>query len=178
MAAVRTRRTVQEIEKIAIECIQRLGYENLLPEQKTAIINFVCGHDVFVCLPTGFGKSLIYFSLPLIYDTLYSRNKSSIIIVVSPLNALMDDQVRFLSGKGISSVALGGRENHSDHDTIREGITQGHYQIIFTSPERLLADKEWRDIFQCELLHECVVGLIIDEAHCVHKWYVYNVHAQ
>ena len=96
MAAVRTRRTVQEIEKIAIECIQRLGYENLLPEQKTAIINFVCGHDVFVCLPTGFGKSLIYFSLPLIYDTLYSRNKSSIIIVVSPLNALMDDQVRFL----------------------------------------------------------------------------------
>ena len=53
-----------------------------------------------------------------------------------------------------------------------------HYQIIFTSPERLLADKEWRDVFQCELLHECVVGLIIDEAHCVHKWYVYNVHAQ
>ena len=49
------------------------------------------------------------------------------IIVVSPLNALMDDQVRFLSGKGISSVALGGRENHSDHNTICEGITQGHY---------------------------------------------------
>ena len=52
---------------------------------------------------------------------------------------------------------------------ITEGITQGRYQIIFTSPERLLADKEWRDVFQCELLHECVVGLIIDEAHCVHK---------
>ena len=103
MAAVCTWRTVQEI------AIQYLGYENLLPEQKTAIINFVCGHNVFVCLPTGFGKSLIYFSLPLMYDT---RNKSSIIIVVSPLNALMDDQVRFLSGKGISSVALGGCENH------------------------------------------------------------------
>ena len=78
----------------------------------------------------------------------------------------------FLNGKGISSIALGGLENHGDLDTIRENITQGCYQIIFTSPERLLADKEWRDVFECELLREYVVGLVVDEAHCVQKWYV------
>lgn len=93
----------------------------------------------------------------------------SIIIVVSPLNALMDDQVRFLSSKGISSVALGGLDSDDTSITIRKNIIHGHYQVIFNSPERLVADKEWRDVFQCELLHECVVGFIVDEAHCVQR---------
>ena len=69
----------------------RLGYPDIRPSQHTAIKSFLQGKDVFICLPTGSGKSLCYAALPYALDGLYCR-ESIIAIVVSPLIALMKDQ--------------------------------------------------------------------------------------
>ena len=69
-----------------------LGFGQLKTEQAAAISQFVSGKDVFVALPTGYGKSLCYCCLPYVYDRLRSVEKQSIVVVVSPLVALMKDQ--------------------------------------------------------------------------------------
>lgn len=69
-----------------------MGYPDLKREQSEAMMAFISGKDVFVVLPTGFGKSLIYAALPMAYDALLATNLS-LVIVVSPLTAIMKDQV-------------------------------------------------------------------------------------
>ena len=76
------------IEKAA----KQLGY-NLKAEQRLVIRSFVMGEDVFAVLPTGFGKSLCYECLPLVFDDIRTDGLLSIIIVVTPLIAIMKDQV-------------------------------------------------------------------------------------
>lgn len=76
-----------------IRASKRFGFANVRPNQHKAIKTFLEGHDVFVSLPTGGGKSLCYAVLPYAFDELRGRN-SSIAIIVSPLNALMINQVR------------------------------------------------------------------------------------
>ena len=56
---------------------------------------------------------------------------------------------------------------------IKTNTSQGRFQVIYTSPEILLASKEWSDVFQSPVLRQHLVGVIIDEAHCIKKWY-YN----
>ena len=67
-----------------------MGYDTLKPEQKKSVSEFVNGRDVFIALPTGFGKSVCYGCLPVVYDIFRSK-KNSIVIVVSPLVAIMKD---------------------------------------------------------------------------------------
>ena len=91
------------LEKVVVT----LGYTSLKQEQKDAIKEFVKGHDVFVCLPTGFGKSLCYIILPMLFDTLkgYTSPYSIVLIhVVSPLDAIIADQVKSLTRKGLQAV--------------------------------------------------------------------------
>ena len=84
-----------------------IGYSSLRVEQKTALLQFLSGNDIFVRLPTGYGKSLCYILLPLIFDRLNTHiSLSSVILVVSPLVSLMKDQMRALEGRGISAVAV------------------------------------------------------------------------
>ena len=84
----------EEVAKSVItKCIQKLGYLQLKPEQLKVIMEFVNGRDVFAVLPTGYGKTLCYACLPLIFDELASRTTPSIILVITPLNAIMKDQV-------------------------------------------------------------------------------------
>ena len=72
-----------------------MGYEGMKSEQLQIIEAIVTGHDVFGVLPTGYGKSLCYACLPLVFDCLLQKsNGFSIVLVVSPLVALMKDQVR------------------------------------------------------------------------------------
>ena len=159
------------IQRIILESVEKLGYDTLKPEQEAAISSFISNEDVFVCLPTGFGKSLCFYCLPLIYDKLYGRDdNSSMIIVVSPLTALMSDQVRLLTSKGMSSISLSGlNETDQNASDIKTNVANGYYQIVFTSPEQLLFDKEWKDVFESEHIRQHLVGIIIDEAHTVYK---------
>ena len=66
-----------------------LGYPSIKPEQERVITEFVSGKDVFVCLPTGFGKSLCFTALPIVFDLIRSPSDPSIVVVISPLNSLM-----------------------------------------------------------------------------------------
>ena len=71
-----------------------LGYDCLKPDQRVVLREVLKPHDVFVILPTGYGKSLCYACLPLMYDELFMINKElSIVIVLTPLIAIMKDQV-------------------------------------------------------------------------------------
>ena len=83
----------EEIAKSVITSIQKLGYLQLKPEQLKVIMEFVNGRDVFAVLPTGYGKTLCYACLPLVFDELFSRTTPSIFLVITPLNAIMKDQV-------------------------------------------------------------------------------------
>ena len=92
-----------------------------LPSQQHAIKVFVEGHVVFVCLPTGSGKSLCYGVLPLVFERLCgSRDHShtgtehasrSLVIVVSPLKALMKDRVESFKKKGVHALCVAGQED-------------------------------------------------------------------
>ena len=83
---------MQDDTKAACEqAAASLGYSQLKPQQLEAMTEFVSGKDVFVVLPTGFGKSLIYASMPLAFDILNASSGS--VVVVTPLTAIMKDQV-------------------------------------------------------------------------------------
>ncbi|XP_019858455.1 PREDICTED: uncharacterized protein LOC100633019 [Amphimedon queenslandica] len=146
---------------------RRLGYETVKEDQRYVIRSFLEGKDVFACLPTGYGKSLCYFILPLVYDILQGHSSPWFVeIVISPLQALMKDQVKSLQDKGMTAVSVMGRE---DEET-KQGIVSGRYQVVFTTPELLLQNKDWIHVFQSASLTERLIAIVIDEAHCVKKW--------
>ena len=84
------------------EAAASLGYPALKPEQEEAITQFLMGMDVFVALPTGYGKSLCYCCLPSVFDRVRSVEEQSIVVFVSPLTALMKDQVAVCHSKGLT----------------------------------------------------------------------------
>ena len=86
----------------------KLGISSLKDKQREAITSFVDGHDVFVSLPTGYGKSLCYTLLPLVFDSLRSSDShKSIVLVVSPLTALMIDQKHKYASLGMAVEFVG-----------------------------------------------------------------------
>ena len=92
-----------EVREAARSAAKELGYPSLKPEQLEVVEIFVKGRDVFAVLPTGYGKSLCFGCLPIVFDKLPGRGgeDSSIIVVVTPLTAITKDQV-----SGIALVYL------------------------------------------------------------------------
>ena len=81
------------MERALRKATERLGYKEMKPEQEELVKEFISGRDVFGILPTGFGKSLCYGCLPLVFDELLGTENKSIVVVVTPLKAIMHDQV-------------------------------------------------------------------------------------
>ena len=86
----------QDVEIAANKAAQDLGYAALKPKQLEVVSGVLRGEDVFAVLPTGYGKSLCFAVLPSVYDQLYPHGKPSIVLVVTPLKAIMKDQVKQL----------------------------------------------------------------------------------
>ena len=109
-----------------------IGYDQLKDEQVNILCTFVEGRDVFVSLPTGFGKSLCYMRmlLPLVL-AVESGGGKAIVVVISPLIALMEDQVASYSTKGIKAAFI---DCESDMDK-KASVTGGAYQLVLFSPE-------------------------------------------
>ncbi len=82
-----------EIKTAAVRAARRLGYPSLRNHQLEVIVRYVQGHDVFAILPTGYGKTLYYACLPLVFDELQKLEQPSIVYVVTPLTAIIEDQV-------------------------------------------------------------------------------------
>ena len=154
-------------EEAMNKCKSQFKIQHLLKEQKEAIEVFFEKKNIFINLPTGFGKSLIYQCLPIVADVLYERPQgSSVIVVISPLRSLMNDQVEYLQSIGISAIAISDDENPD----IVQRVMNGTFNVIYGSPECLLSVSIWRSIFQCQTFTEMLVGVAIDEAHCIVQW--------
>ena len=90
----------------------------------------------------------------------------SIVVVVSPLIALMMDQVRAMLERRLSMVYVW---DCNDEKAVAV-VCNGQYQLVFMSPDALLTDKQWRTTLLSEVYNECLVALVVDEVHCVKKW--------
>ena len=96
-------------------------------------------------LPTGFGKSLIYQALPLVIDHA-SKVTGHIVVVVSPLISLMDDQVKHLTSLGVTAVSI---SSQSVFDVSK--VEKGDYSLVFGSPEAWIKNDCWRNMLNIEI---------------------------
>ena len=136
---------------------QIFGIERLRPEQETAMVALLEGHDVLVALPTGFGKSLIY-QVP----AMVLKRPT---IVISPLIALMADQERALSSRGVPVVVLHSRLRVAERRVALEQIEGGGRLIVLTTPETLESQATAPYFERARPALLCV-----DEAHCISEW--------
>lgn len=133
------------------------GYDSFRPLQEEIVDSAIYGHDTFAILPTGGGKS-ICFQVPGIA-------REGVTIVVSPLIALMQDQVNNLESKGIKATAVTSSMSYREIDIALDNVRFGHTKFLYTSPERLNTP-----LF-IERFKQMSVGLIVvDEAHCISEW--------
>jgi len=142
----------------ALEILKKYWNHNSFRESQEKIINTVLeNNNTIVLLPTGGGKS-VCFQIPALL-------KDGICIVISPLIALMQDQVDNLNSKGIKAVAITSGTSQDDLITLFDNIRFGNYTFLYLSPERL------QSAFIQEKIAQLTVNLIaIDESHCISEW--------
>lgn len=133
------------------------GFDSFRPLQEEIITDALAGRDVFALLPTGGGKSLC-FQLPALMS-------EGLTIVVSPLIALMKDQVDAMQASGIEATFLNSTLKAGESRERLRGLFTGKYRLLYAAPERLMLDgtldmmKQWN-----------VSRIAIDEAHCISEW--------
>jgi ATP-dependent DNA helicase RecQ len=132
-------------------------FTSFRPNQEAIINAVLAGEDTFALLPTGGGKSLC-FQIP-------AMAKKGICIVVSPLIALMKDQVQALNDKGIKAMALTSGITYNQLDTLLDNCVYGNYKFLYLSPERLQQELVQDRI---RLMHVNLIA--VDEAHCISQW--------
>jgi ATP-dependent DNA helicase RecQ len=133
------------------------GYDEFRPLQEEVIGNVMSGKDSFVLMPTGGGKSLCY-QLP-------ALKFNGLTIVISPLIALMKDQVDALKANGISAEYINSSLSYQEIVQIQKNVQEGKVKILYLAPERLAMES-----FQ-KFLKTLKISLIaIDEAHCISEW--------
>jgi ATP-dependent DNA helicase RecQ len=138
---------------------QAFGYAAFRPHQEEIIRESLAGRDVFALLPTGGGKSLC-FQLPALV-------RPGLTVVISPLIALMKDQVDQLQANGIAATFLNSSLGEEERKARWRGLHAGDYKLLYISPERLMAGEG--SIF--DALRRWSVGLVaVDEAHCISEW--------
>src|SRR6478609_6056724 len=111
---------------------QHFGYDSFRPLQEEIITDALAGRDVFALLPTGGGKSLCY-QLPALM-------RDGLTLVVSPLIALMKDQVDALLANGISATFLNSTLSEEEARKRWRGLHQGEYRLLYVAPERLMLE--------------------------------------
>lgn len=136
---------------------ETFGYDSFRPLQREIMEASLRGEDVFALLPTGGGKSLC-FQLPALL-------REGLTVVVSPLIALMKDQVDQLESVGIPATFLNSSLGASEAKSRLRALHEGRYRLLYAAPERLLLD-HWKD----NLRAWNVSALAIDEAHCISEW--------
>lgn len=127
------------------------------PQQEDIINAVINGEDTFVLMPTGGGKSLC-FQIP-------ALAKPGICIVISPLIALMKDQVQALKDKSIKAMAITSGISYNQLDTLLDNCIYGKYKFLYLSPERLQ-----QELVQDRIRQMDVNLIAVDEAHCISQW--------
>ncbi|PRY12780.1 ATP-dependent DNA helicase RecQ [Pontibacter ummariensis] len=133
------------------------GYEQFRPLQEEIIRSVLAGKDTLALLPTGGGKSLC-FQVP-------ALAQEGLCLVITPLIALMKDQVEQLKRRGINAVAVYSGMSRREIDVALDNCVYGGVKFLYLSPERLFTD-----IFQERVKRMKVNLLAVDEAHCISQW--------
>ena len=137
---------------------QYWGYDSFRPLQEDIILSVLEGRDTLALLPTGGGKS-VCFQVP-------AMALEGLCIVVSPLIALMKDQVAHLKAKGIKAAALySGMSYNEIQNAVQNVMFDPEYRFLYVSPERLQTD-----MFRVNLEKMPVTMVAVDEAHCISQW--------
>lgn len=133
------------------------GFDDFRPGQREIVDAVTAGENVLAIMPTGGGKSLC-FQLPALL-------REGVTVVISPLIALMRDQVRALQEAGVAAGALTSGNTPEETDAVFEALEAGRLKLLYMAPERLAAGSA------IGLLRKAGVSLIaVDEAHCVSQW--------
>ncbi|MFN2459484.1 MAG: DNA helicase RecQ [Candidatus Velthaea sp.] len=133
------------------------GFDTFRPLQEEIVTDVLAGRDVFALLPTGGGKSLC-FQLPALVG-------DGLTVVISPLIALMKDQVDALATAGIAATFLNSSIDAADVRERMRGLDTGRYKLLYVAPERLTLPG-----FGADLARWNVVRFAVDEAHCISEW--------
>ncbi|NVB77318.1 MAG: ATP-dependent DNA helicase RecQ [Kofleriaceae bacterium] len=149
-------------EAILARALARFGHGSLRPGQSDVIADIFSGRPVVAVMPTGAGKSLCY-QLPAIV----LGEKGGVTLVVSPLIALMKDQVDALRARGIPAVALTSAASAEEQRQIIDGIRAGVFTLVYVAPERFRSPR-FVDALHASAGRIALVA--IDEAHCISEW--------
>ena len=133
------------------------GFDSFRPLQREIVDSVLAGNDTLALLPTGGGKSLCY-QLPALAS-------EGVTLVVTPLIALMKDQVRQLRSRGIVAEAVYSGMRADDIDRVLDNAVYGNTKLLYLSPERLLTDLARERIRRMP-----VARVAVDEAHCISQW--------
>ena len=133
------------------------GYDDFRGIQREIIESIGSGHDTLGLMPTGGGKS-VTFQVP-------ALSMEGVCVVITPLIALMKDQVHHLRQKGINAAAVYSGMQRDDIIRILENCILGSTKLLYVSPERLGSE-----LFQTKLKHMQVSFITVDEAHCISQW--------
>src|SRR5215831_12240834 len=136
---------------------QYFGFSSFRPLQEQIIRDSLAGRDVFALLPTGGGKSLC-FQLP-------ALARDGLTVVVSPLIALMKDQVDALQAAGMPATFLNSSLSADESRKRLRGLHHGEFRLLYVAPERLMLSG-----FLADLQKWNVSLFAIDEAHCISEW--------
>jgi ATP-dependent DNA helicase RecQ len=150
------RRAPASSEEIA-GALERFGFADLREGQRAVIDALLSGASALAVFPTGGGKSLCYQLPALLLDGLT--------VVVSPLIALMKDQIDFLAGRGIAAARLDSSLSFEETMQVQDGLRSGAIKLLYVAPERFTNERF------VTLLRGLSIGLFaIDEAHCISEW--------
>jgi ATP-dependent DNA helicase RecQ len=144
-------------EKSEGALLKYFGYKKFRPLQLEIIQDFLEGNDVTVLMPTGGGKSICY-QIPALV-------KEGTLIVISPLIALMKDQVEGLVGNGIQATYLNSSQTGKQQEDVVAKLLEGTIDLLYISPERLLSQDFFSVVKSIKL-----IGFAVDEAHCISSW--------
>jgi len=147
------------LQEAKIKFQQIWGYQDFRPPQGEIVQSLLAGKDALIILPTGGGKS-ICFQLPALLQT-------GLTIVVSPLVALMENQVNQLRQLGLSGALLHSELPRSERKKTLKAIAEKKLSLLYLSPETLLSQPVWSLITQPEIK---ITGIILDEVHCLTQW--------
>ncbi|PJE78234.1 ATP-dependent DNA helicase RecQ [invertebrate metagenome] len=165
---------------------------NLKEKQLDTLRHLYEGRDVVSVLPTGYGKSVIFQLLPWLFQRKHNSRTPYIVLVICPLNSIMEDQVIGLRGKGIAACYLSGSTSKTfmtegvidddlspDEDGVSaawtmkdiawKDITDGRYNVMYAHPESALC-KRMHSVLRSPLYQDKICSVVIDEVHMIAEW--------
>ncbi|KAK3812109.1 MAG: P-loop containing nucleoside triphosphate hydrolase protein [Benniella sp.] len=121
------------------------------------------GQDVILIAGCGWGKTLVYF-LPLVLW------QDRIVLIISPLKALMKEQCQKLQDLGISSISLDGDSVNGPFPLVLDRLAAGTYRAVFMTPELIVGSKRVKDLWDRHGWNQRLLAVVVDEAHCISTW--------